>query len=86
MPGTEEAPPSVCYVRHALALDERRVKFEPEYIFPRTPEARQPNPRWKEVWFAGCHSDMYVFFSVSSQLSRLQCLVEGATEENKPRT
>lgn len=23
----------VCYFRHALALDERRVKFTPEYVY-----------------------------------------------------
>ncbi|KAF8873815.1 hypothetical protein BD779DRAFT_1451418 [Infundibulicybe gibba] len=58
-----------CYMRHALALDERRVKFQPEYARggeswvptpaqqanPNTPKSR---PRVKEVWFAGSHSDI----------------------------
>ncbi|KAJ7488829.1 hypothetical protein FB451DRAFT_1024522, partial [Mycena latifolia] len=48
----------ICIVRHALALDEGRVKFLPEYV---------PNPKsktrlclWdvKEVWFPGTHSDI----------------------------
>ncbi|KZP27354.1 hypothetical protein FIBSPDRAFT_730839, partial [Athelia psychrophila] len=30
LPGTT-APDNICYFRHALALDERRVKFLPEY-------------------------------------------------------
>ncbi|OBZ68925.1 hypothetical protein A0H81_11001 [Grifola frondosa] len=30
LPGTDY-PPTACYFRHALALDERRVKFLPEY-------------------------------------------------------
>lgn len=30
LPGTI-APDNICYFRHALALDERRVKFLPEY-------------------------------------------------------
>jgi len=32
----------VCYFRHALALDERRVKFLPEYTYG---EATQPVQR-----------------------------------------
>jgi uncharacterized protein (DUF2235 family) len=32
LPGTDEFNDSICYFRHALALDERRVKFLPEYI------------------------------------------------------
>ena len=30
LPGTV-SPDNICYFRHALALDERRVKFLPEY-------------------------------------------------------
>ena len=32
LPGTNEYNAQICYFRHALALDERRVKFQPEYI------------------------------------------------------
>jgi len=32
-PGTIEGMKHVCYFRHALALDERRVKFLPEYSY-----------------------------------------------------
>lgn len=54
------------YFRHALALDERRVKFLPEYMFKgssmqddRTELDLQYRLRHtKEVWFAGTHSDM----------------------------
>ncbi|KIK56257.1 hypothetical protein GYMLUDRAFT_1016443 [Collybiopsis luxurians FD-317 M1] len=31
LPGTTDGMKHVCYFRHALALDERRVKFLPEY-------------------------------------------------------
>lgn len=64
LPGTNEFDPnSVCYFRHALALDERRVKFLPEYVCGG--ETHEDNggsttSRVKEVWFAGCHSDMCV--------------------------
>ncbi|KAJ7694671.1 hypothetical protein B0H17DRAFT_931628, partial [Mycena rosella] len=54
----------ICTFRHALALDERRVKFLPEYVDGgsstatlSTTEAGSPVDV-KEVWFAGTHSDM----------------------------
>ena len=59
-PGAELAE-NICFFRHALALDERRVKFIPEYIFAKKefflPGEFGP-PRCKEVWFRGCHSDV----------------------------
>lgn len=98
MPGTNTKPKGVCYFRHALALDERRVKFEPEFVCggagydpdapPDSPDTQlivvdapgssrpavdlpqadaQQNasrPQIKEVWFAGCHSDMWVPFLI----------------------
>ena len=33
LPYTIEGMTHVCYFRHALALDERRVKFLPEYAY-----------------------------------------------------
>lgn len=57
----------VCYFRHALALDERRVKFLPEYIHEGSSHTENEPPfpgdgkctaDIKEVWFAGSHSDM----------------------------
>ena len=33
LPGTADGMTHVCYFRHALALDERRVKFLPEYAY-----------------------------------------------------
>jgi hypothetical protein len=63
----------ICIFRHALALDERRVKFLPEYVASggsspssvgvnKVPTG-SPLPNvaaWdvKEVWFPGTHSDM----------------------------
>ncbi|KAG2343604.1 hypothetical protein BDR05DRAFT_853963, partial [Suillus weaverae] len=60
----------VCYFRQALALDERRVKFLPEYVYGGMSNrsdwrkcqvsALPPTEegRIKEVWFAGSHSDV----------------------------
>ena len=49
----------VCGFRHALALDERRVKFVPEYANNgAAPDSEREDI--KEVWFSGSHSDMYV--------------------------
>lgn len=70
LPGTADGMHHVCHFRHALALDERRVKFLPEYagrgcMIPTAPvNARlvKSGKPWtvkvKEVWFAGTHSDM----------------------------
>ncbi|KIM74194.1 hypothetical protein PILCRDRAFT_53507, partial [Piloderma croceum F 1598] len=73
LPRTDEFNSSICYFRHALALDERRVKFLPEYVCggmsydpsSMSEQLKHSNvnassltPRVKEVWFAGCHSDM----------------------------
>ena len=46
----------VCVFRHALALDECRVKFLPEYV--NGGMGPQSDGDVKEVWFAGVHSDM----------------------------
>jgi hypothetical protein len=60
----------VCVFRHALALDERRVKFLPEYVnggLGPTKESDNESDSEsnseskgdvKEVWFSGTHSDM----------------------------
>ncbi|KAJ3486876.1 hypothetical protein NLI96_g3923 [Meripilus lineatus] len=64
-PRTDNLHEFVCYIRHALALDELRVKFIPEYLGGNTPlpdEAYENSEdgitRVKEVWFAGSHSDV----------------------------
>lgn len=48
----------VCVFRHALALDELRVKFLPEYASGGNGPDADPGVDIKEVWFAGSHSDM----------------------------
>ena len=55
-----------CYLRHAIAADEYRVKFLPELVCggASVPQERQEVdeagvPRVKEVYFPGSHSDMY---------------------------
>ena len=47
----------VCKFRHALALDERRVKFLPEYANGGH-GPKETDGDVKEVWFAGSHSDV----------------------------
>jgi hypothetical protein len=39
-PGTVDGMKHVCYFRHALALDEQRVKFLPEYAYGGTSLSR----------------------------------------------
>ncbi|KAJ8494661.1 hypothetical protein ONZ45_g13155 [Pleurotus djamor] len=59
LPETVSGMGHVCSFRHALALDEQCVKFQPEYanggLGPREGDARGDV---KEVWFAGTHSDV----------------------------
>ncbi|KAG8706870.1 hypothetical protein FRC09_002156 [Ceratobasidium sp. 395] len=43
----------ITHFRHALALDERRVKFLPEHV-----RGLKDGGSTKEVWFAGTHSDI----------------------------
>jgi hypothetical protein len=52
----------VCFFRHALALDELRVKFLPEYVNGGAGPDVTGEKIWhvKEVWFPGTHSAMYV--------------------------
>ncbi|KAJ7250781.1 hypothetical protein C8J57DRAFT_1078763 [Mycena rebaudengoi] len=59
-PGAQSAE-NICFFRHALALDERRVKFLPEYVLAPREWFQMGEfglPRCKEVWFRGCHSDV----------------------------
>ncbi|KAF9239483.1 hypothetical protein BU15DRAFT_46764 [Melanogaster broomeanus] len=56
LPCTTSPCEHICYFRHALALDERRVKFLPEYALGGRSETTNDD-RIKEVWFAGTHSD-----------------------------
>jgi len=52
------------YVRHAVAVDERRVKFKPALIAQdvraaaKNPHADEDSEDIKEVWFPGCHGDV----------------------------
>jgi uncharacterized protein (DUF2235 family) len=48
--------PSFIHVRHALALDERREPYSPRLYLP--PSVVQEGHTYKQVWFAGCHSDV----------------------------
>ncbi|EJD39372.1 WD40 repeat-like protein [Auricularia subglabra TFB-10046 SS5] len=70
LPGTADGMHHVCYFRHALALDEKRVKFLPEYAHGGLgPDGESSGagvvergtlyqPHTKEVWFKGTHSDI----------------------------
>ncbi|KAL0947653.1 hypothetical protein HGRIS_013740 [Hohenbuehelia grisea] len=60
LPETNTGMRHVCAFRHALALDERRVKFLPEYANGGMGPSETDNSDCdiKEVWFAGSHSDI----------------------------
>ncbi|KAK7051225.1 hypothetical protein VNI00_004725 [Paramarasmius palmivorus] len=63
LPLTTAGMEHVCFFRHALALDERRVKFLPEFVNgsagPKLEDAQTSRmPHTKEVWFTGTHSDI----------------------------
>ncbi|EIN03616.1 hypothetical protein PUNSTDRAFT_139337 [Punctularia strigosozonata HHB-11173 SS5] len=57
LPETTTGMSHVCVFRHALALDERRVKFLPEYANGGA-GPKEARSNIKEVWFAGSHSDI----------------------------
>jgi uncharacterized protein (DUF2235 family) len=57
LPGTATGMGHVCKFRHALALDEQRVKFLPEYIRSGG-GPKDEDEHAKEVWFAGSHADV----------------------------
>ncbi|KIK52358.1 hypothetical protein GYMLUDRAFT_180225 [Collybiopsis luxurians FD-317 M1] len=56
-PETTTGMEHVCAFRHALALDELRVKFLPEYANGGAGPGKR-NRKVKEVWFSGSHSDI----------------------------
>ena len=63
--GTPEIVEGMQHVRtfrHALSLNERRVKYLPEYgngaLGPLYNEDGSPKGDVKEVWFVGSHSDV----------------------------
>lgn len=64
---TSASVTNASHFRHALALDERRVKFMPEYFWEMNAHRNnmlRPNADGdiKEVWFSGCHADVYVIY------------------------
>jgi hypothetical protein len=77
LPETTTGMHHVCVFRHALALDERRVKFLPEYAngglgpIVKSDKASTKKSNVKEVWFAGTHSDMQVVFICDCMLYEL---------------
>lgn len=46
------------FIRHAVAVDERRVKFKPALIAQDTRASHETHEDTKEVWFPGCHGDV----------------------------
>ncbi|KAL4077561.1 hypothetical protein J3A83DRAFT_4087036 [Scleroderma citrinum] len=57
LPLTTSSCDHICYFRHAIALDERRVKFLPEYVYGGRTDSTY-NDHVKEVWFPGSHTDV----------------------------
>ncbi|KAI0041927.1 hypothetical protein FA95DRAFT_1470596, partial [Auriscalpium vulgare] len=60
LPETTTGMTHVCVYRHALALDERRGKFTPEYANGGAGPSLGDDAKGdvKEVWFVGSHSDI----------------------------
>ncbi|KAJ8519321.1 hypothetical protein ONZ45_g3731 [Pleurotus djamor] len=54
-PGVEDGMGHVCVFRHALALDECRVKFQPAFA---NGDTSPSGTNYKEVWFSGVHLDV----------------------------
>ncbi|ROT36142.1 hypothetical protein SODALDRAFT_283328 [Sodiomyces alkalinus F11] len=46
------------FVRHAVAVDERRVKFKPALLAQDIRGSDHNDEDIKEVWFPGCHGDV----------------------------
>lgn len=46
------------FVRHAVAVDERRVKFKPALLAQDIRNSTDTTDDIKEVWFPGCHGDV----------------------------
>jgi hypothetical protein len=46
------------FIRHAVSVDERRVKFKPALIDQDTAHPDEEEENIKEVWFPGCHGDV----------------------------
>lgn len=46
------------HVRHAVAIDERRVKFKPALLAQDQQHSKSPKEDIKEVWFPGNHGDI----------------------------
>jgi uncharacterized protein (DUF2235 family) len=46
--------PDICFIRHAMAIDEHRAFFRENPV----DETVQPGRDLKQVWFAGVHSDI----------------------------
>ena len=59
LPRTIEGMKHVCYFRHALALDERRVKFLPEYAYggSATPPTKPEDKKGSPINHAPPHND-----------------------------
>lgn len=50
---------SIQHLRHALALNEDRVRFLPEYLYPSLSEERPlQNRSFLQGWFVGAHGDI----------------------------
>ena len=50
LPGTADGMTHICYFRHALALDERRVKFLPEYAYGGSAKPVKATDKTRGMW------------------------------------
>jgi len=60
--------PDICFIRHAMAIDEHRAFFRENPV----DETVQPGRDLKQVWFAGVHSDIGGSYTeITSGLSKI---------------
>lgn len=81
LPWTAQMPIAAA-LRHAVSIDERRRPFKAN-LLSRDPETRA-NEAFREVWFAGVHSDVGGTFDPDHRLAdiALEWIVAGAIEND----
>jgi hypothetical protein len=70
--------PNVRVIRHAISIDERRRPY-PEYLVHPDPRSKDLE-QFREVWFAGVHSDVGGGFVDNPQLGQIamRWIIDGA--------
>ena len=84
LPRTIDGMKHVCYFRHALALDERRVKFLPEYAYGSTTKNPVEDKNLAHI-FESLQSDLEKESSASENASQKTNIDSSQTTQQKTR-